>query len=144
MGSTPCSRFSFNDYAKLAIEQGASEQNVIIDAIGPETFTYRELVETIWRLMDKPWTMRDRQRMIISVSPGVGYAMAWVLGKLLGDIMVTRDEIEGMMQDLLVTNSPPVGETPLSEWVAAHSGTVGRRYASELARRKDRKRPYVP
>jgi len=35
------------DFAKLAVEQGASRENQIIDAIGPETFSYRELVRTI-------------------------------------------------------------------------------------------------
>ncbi|MFI5387044.1 MAG: SDR family oxidoreductase [Fimbriimonadales bacterium] len=124
------------DLAKLAVEQGASHENAIIDAIGPETFTYRELAETIGRLIGKP-------RRVISVSPQFGYAMGWVLGKLVGDVMITREEIEGLMQNLLLTDSPPAGETRLTEWVAEHSQEVGRRYASEMARRRDRRTAYA-
>ncbi|HTQ09998.1 MAG TPA: NAD(P)H-binding protein [Fimbriimonadaceae bacterium] len=123
------------DMANLAVEQGAESGNAIIDAIGPETFTYRELVQTIGRLIGKP-------RPIVSVPPGLAYAAAWVVGKLVGDVMITREEIEGLMQNLLLTDSPPAGETRLSEWVAAHSKEVGRRYASEMARRKNRARAY--
>ena len=36
-----------DDLAKLAVERGRSDQNCVIDAIGPETFTYRELVSRI-------------------------------------------------------------------------------------------------
>ena len=35
------------DYARLAIEQGQNTDNVIINAIGPETYSYRSLVEKI-------------------------------------------------------------------------------------------------
>jgi len=124
------------DLANLAVEQGASSENLIIDAIGPETFTYRELVRTIGRLIGK-------RRPVISVPPGLAYAMASAMGKLVGDVIVTREEIEGLMQNLLLTDSPPAGGTMLSEWVAAHSKEVGRHYASELARRRDRTRQYV-
>ncbi|MDR3692399.1 MAG: NAD(P)H-binding protein [Fimbriimonas sp.] len=124
-----------DDMAKLAIEQGSGSENAIVDAIGPETFTYRELVETIGRLIGKP-------RKIVSVPPALGYAIGCIIGKLVGDVMITREEIEGLMQGLLLTDSPSAGETMLSEWVAQHSNQIGRRYAGEVRRRKDRKSAY--
>jgi NADH dehydrogenase len=65
-----------------------------------------------------------------------------VLGKLVGDVMITRDEVEGLMADLLVTNSPPTGTTRLTEWVRKHAETLGKHYANELARRKNRQAAY--
>jgi NADH dehydrogenase len=50
--------------------------------------------------------------------------------------LITRQEIEGLMANLLYVNSPPAGETRLTDWAAAHADTLGRHYASELARRK--------
>ena len=77
-----------DDLAQLAVEQGRQTDNVIIDAIGPETFTYRGLVETVGEIIGK-------RRPIVSVPPSVGYVVGWVIGKLVGDVMITRDEIRG-------------------------------------------------
>ena len=124
-----------DDLAKLAVEQGQKTENCIIDAIGPETFTYRSLVEVIGNLIGK-------RRRIISVSPTLGYFFGWLVGKIAGDVTITRDEIEGLMADLLYTDSLPAGETKLTDWINENSSILGIRYASELARRKNRIEPY--
>jgi uncharacterized protein YbjT (DUF2867 family) len=124
-----------DDLAKLAVEQGGDTANRIVDAIGPETFTYRELVRQIGEIIGK-------RRAILSVPPGLGYWSGWLVGKCVGDVLITRAEIEGLMQGLLCTNSPPAGSTKLTEWARAHADTLGRHYASELARRRDRTRAY--
>ena len=123
------------DFADLAVGQGFEEENVIIDAIGPETFTFRGLVEQIGEIIGK-------RRPIISVSPEIGYRAAWFIGKMVGDVFLTREEIAGLMRDLLYTESPPAGQTKLTDWARAHAGELGVRYASELARRRDRTRSY--
>lgn len=120
-----------DDLAKLAVEHGESEEDEIINAIGPETFTYRELVTMIGEIIGK-------RRPIISVSPWAGHAVASMVGKWIGDVIVTREEIKGLMDDLLYVESPPTGTTKLSEWALEHRDTLGTHYASELARRKDR------
>ena len=56
--------------------------------------------------------------------------------------MITRDEITGLMNSLLYVDSPPVGKTKLTEWVKEHRDSLGRKYTSELARRKDRQSEY--
>jgi len=56
--------------------------------------------------------------------------------------MITRQEIEGLMQGLLCTDSPPAGQTRLTDWAREHADTLGQRYASELARRRDRQSAY--
>jgi len=120
-----------DDLAKLAVEQGREGGNRIIDAIGPETFTYRELVERIGRIIGKP-------RPVVSVPPAIGYLVGSLLGKLVGDVVITREEIDGLMAGLLCTSSPPTGETDLTEWAARHAETLGLRYASEMTRRRNR------
>jgi NADH dehydrogenase len=117
-----------DDLARLAVEQGACGENVVIDAIGPETFTYRELVQTIGRIIGK-------KRPIIAVPPVFGYAVGKLIGRLVGDVMITREEIEGLMEDLLFVDSPPAGTVRLTDWAQQHAATLGEHYASELARR---------
>jgi nucleoside-diphosphate-sugar epimerase len=124
-----------DDLAALAVEQGQGRENVVVNAIGPETFSYRELVATIGRLVGK-------QRPVVSVPPGFGYVVGWFLGRLVGDVVITREEIEGLMADLLYVDAPPAGSTALTEWVKTHADTLGRRYTSELARRKDQTSAY--
>ena len=124
-----------DDFARLAVEQGGGSNNAVIDAIGPETFTYRELVRAIGRIIGKP-------RPVVSVPPWFGYAVGWAVGKLVGDVTITRDEIGGLMADLLYVDSPPAGQTKLTDWAQQHADTLGHRYASELQRRINRTSHY--
>ena len=124
-----------DDLAKLAVEQGEKTENIIIDAIGTETFTYRELVREIGKAIGK-------KRLIVSIPPSIGYLMGLLVGKILKDVTITHDEIEGLMADLLYTSSPPAGQTRLTDWIKKHSSTVGMHYSSELARRKNRIEAY--
>jgi uncharacterized protein YbjT (DUF2867 family) len=124
-----------DDLAKLAVEQGQSRENKIIDAIGPETFTYRELVAEIGRIIGK-------KRPILSIPPSLGYAVGSLVGRIVDDVIITREEIEGLMADLLYVDSPPAGDTRLTEWAARHKETLGHNYTSELARRRNRQAAY--
>ncbi len=124
-----------DDLAGLAVEQGKETENRIIDAIGPETFTYRGLIEEIGKIIGK-------KRPIVSVPDPVGYFLGWVIGKMVGDVTITREEIMGLKAGLLYTDSPPAGNTRLTDWARENSSTLGMRYASELARRKNRVESY--
>jgi NADH dehydrogenase len=118
-----------DDLARLVVAQGQQRENQIIDAIGPETFTYREMVQTIGEII-------GRERPLLSIPPWLGYAVGWVMGKLVNDVIITRPEIEGLMADLLYVDSPPTGQTKLTEWAARHADELGYQYASELGRRQ--------
>lgn len=124
-----------DDLAKLAIEQGQSRENTTIDAIGPETFTYRELVKEIGKDIGK-------ERPIVSIPDSVGYFIGWIISKIVNDMIITKEEIDGLKSDLLYTSSPPTGKTKLTEWLRENSSTLGKRYVSELARRRNRMESY--
>lgn len=123
------------DLASLAAEMAASSENAVIDAIGPETFTYRELVEMIGRGI-------GCRRPVIGIPPNLGIAAGRLLGAIVRDVVITPEEVAGLMANLLVTTSPAAGHTALSDWVLEHRDSLGRRYSSELARRRDRRRSY--
>ncbi len=124
-----------DDLAALAVAATTSNDSITIDAIGPETFTYRELVQLVGRAI-------RHERPIVKISPSLGLFVSHALGVLVGDVIITREEIEGLMQNLLVTESPPAGTTALSQWAVDHREQLGRRYSSELARRRDRESSY--
>jgi NADH dehydrogenase len=57
-------------------------------------------------------------------------------GLVLRDVVLTREEIQGLMADLLHVDAAPTGATRLTDWARQHRGELGRHYASELARRR--------
>ncbi|MDR1958167.1 MAG: NAD(P)H-binding protein [Planctomycetaceae bacterium] len=118
------------DFAALAVDRGAQTGNQILQAIGPETFTYRELVGTISQIL------LGKKRPLFSIPDGVGLAVGRILGLFTGDVMITRAEIEGLKRNLLYVEAPPAGSTRLTDWLQEHRETVGKNYASELKRRK--------
>jgi NADH dehydrogenase len=123
------------DLAGAAVDQISRGTNETIDAIGPETYSYRELVQMIAREIGS-------HGLIVSMPPIVAYQAVRVLGWLVGDVINTRDEVRGLMQEKLYVRSHPLGTTKLSDWVRASRQDIGRRYASELQRRLDRSSAY--
>ncbi len=117
------------DLAELAVAAVDEERNTEIDAVGPEVFTYAEMVKLI---RDKIQT-----RCLALPAPGlVTYAVGRLLGVFLKDIILTRDEIKGLSAGLLESKSgaPPPAKTKLSEWLDRNGSELGRRYASEVNR----------
>ena len=83
------------------------------------------------------------RRPIVSVPPVLGWVTASIMGLVLRDVVLTRDEIGGLMAGLLATDAPPAGTTRLTDWARAHADSLGQRYFSELARRRNRSEEYA-
>lgn len=113
-----------DDYAALAVEQGGGRENVVIDAVGPETFTYRDLLKLLCRVM-------GLHRLILPLPPAAAWPGVWLMGKVVGDTIVTREEIAALMGDLLCTDSPPAGQIKLSDHLRDHAETLGRHYHND-------------
>jgi len=116
-----------DDVADLAVAAGQREENIATDAVGPEIFTFNELVRLIADVMGK-------KARVVHLAARVMYWMSLPMGLVLNDVMLTREEMEGLMANLLVSSDPPTGKIRLSEWLRANAGMVGRRYMSEVKR----------
>jgi uncharacterized protein YbjT (DUF2867 family) len=117
------------DMADLVVKAGQARNNEMFDAAGPDVFTFEALVRLIAAKL-------ERKILFTHVNPVLAFSMAKLIEPLLGDVLITRDEITGLMADLLISQSTPqgTGRTHLSTWLAEHASTVGKRYASEIAR----------
>jgi NADH dehydrogenase len=124
-----------DDLAQVAAASVSGDRDEVLEAIGPETFTYRELISRIGHAIGV-------KRPILSVSPGLGFWACRVVGLLVGDVVITREEIRGLMEGRLYVDAPPLGTTKLTEWLDHHRDTLGRCYTSEMARRVDRASEY--
>lgn len=118
------------DFAELAMNEAEESAPArIINAVGPETYSFRDT----WKLLAAAMGV---WRPVLPVPAWLGYLAARVLGYLVGDVMLTRDEIAGLSQDRLAVPGAAVGHRLLSRWVRENAAALGREYASELGRRQ--------
>lgn len=116
-----------DDLAALAIEAAGMDENIVWDAVGPEIFTFRQLVESIGSIIGHP-------RPLISVPPQLALAAARLISVFVRDVVLTPEEVDGLMADLLVSAEPPRCCTRLTDWLRENRDTAGKSYASELQR----------
>ena len=116
-----------DDLADIAVTAASESADLTVDAAGPETLTYEELVRNV----AKGIGARGRP---VHLSPSVALLLTRALGFLVRDVVLTRHEIGGLMAGLLVSESVPTGTTRFSDWLREHGDGLGRRYVSELAR----------
>ena len=115
------------DLAELAVSAAQQNDNLVVDAVGPETLTFEELVRLIAGSVGS-------SARVLHLNPGLALLLSGLTGRLLRDVVLTRDEIDGLMEELLVTQGPATGQTRLSEWLVQNAGTLGAGYSSELSR----------
>ena len=115
------------DVAEIAVSAAHQSDNVTLDATGPETITFEGLV----RLIANKIGSRAR---LIHVRPGLALFLSRLMGYAVRDVVLTRDEMEGLMANLLISEGPPMGQTRLSDWLEQNMGLIGVSYASELSR----------
>lgn len=115
------------DKADLVVSAGQRQDNQVVDAVGPDIFTFEELVRLIASVL-------QRRVILVHVRPSLAYYAAQVIEPFMRDVLITREEVAGLMADLLVSHEQPTGQTHLADWLREHRNSVGRKYASELAR----------
>jgi len=119
---------SVGDVASLALAGAPERRNRVVDAAGPEIFTFRNLIRTVARTI-------GRRALIVPAPPEMALRLSQLIGWAVKDVVLTRDEIHGLMAGLLVSRRPPTCPAALSIWLGENAHRVGRVYASELARR---------
>ena len=116
-----------DDLAELALDVGYAQDNILWDAVGPAIFTFEELVRLIGHTL-------GLNRGLLHVPPKLALTASQFLSLFVGDVMLTPEEVDGLMADLLVSSEPPRCKTHLADWLAANKDIVGKNYASELKR----------
>jgi uncharacterized protein YbjT (DUF2867 family) len=114
-----------DDVADLAVEGVYSKDNYVIDAVGPDIFTFKEMVGLIGEKI-------GAKRPLISIPPRLALFAAQFLSLFVNDVILTPEEVDGLIAGLLVSKDPPRGKTHLADWLEANKDKVGTKYASEL------------
>lgn len=116
-----------DDLASLALEAAAATADLTWDAVGPEIYSFEELVLAIRSAIG------SRTRLVHLPGP-VALAAAGVFGRVVGDVLLTGEELDGLSAGLLVSRDLPRGERRFSDWLGENGSWLGRRYLSEVGR----------
>jgi NADH dehydrogenase len=126
-GGYPVQPVHVQDLARICTGAANGAGDIVIDAAGPETMPFRNLVALVRAAV-------DTNSPILRIPPQLMAAAASVLGFLVGDVVLTGEEIRGLMAGLLISHEPPLGQIAFSQWLSEHATSVGRSYANELKR----------
>jgi uncharacterized protein YbjT (DUF2867 family) len=116
-----------DDLARLCATKGGERHDCIIDAVGPESPTFFELVTSIRNAVGS-------HARIVRVPPAVVPPLARLLGLALHDVLLTRDEFGAMASGLATTSGAATATTALSDWLIANASVLGLHYANEIDR----------
>jgi nucleoside-diphosphate-sugar epimerase len=126
-GSYKLSPVYVDDLAELAADAVYKKESYVWDAVGPDQFTFKEMAQLIG---DKV----HATRLLIPLPPLLALWAAQFLSLFVKDVMLTPEEVDGLMANLLISKEPPRCRTSLRNWLEENKNTVGKQYASELAR----------
>ena len=115
------------DVAEIATWAAEQSDNVTVDAAGPDTMYFSEMIESIAIAV-------GRHPRFVYLSPAMAIRAVNLIGRLMNDVTLNRPELEGLMNELLVSHERPRGTRRLDNWLLAGADTLGRVYASELDR----------
>ena len=114
-----------DDLARLMTDLGGGDTSVTVDAVGPQSLTFREMVTVIRAAVGS-------RAVVIPVPGSLIPPLSAALGLVLRDVLLTREEYQAMAEGLADSDGPPTGEIAFTDWVAKHGSDLGRRYANEL------------
>ena len=115
------------DVAELAVTAGLGTEPTILDAAGPDIFSFEELVRLVREAVGS-------HAAIVHGSPRLALGLSALTGKILRDTLVTRAELAGLMQGVLTSKAAPTGTRRFADWLGENTDSVGRGYVSERLR----------
>ena len=126
-GRYPVQPVHIDDLARICVQAAQAGSDVVLDAAGPQTLSFEELVRAIRRATGS-------RAPIVHLPPIAMTAVAHALGLLVRDVVLTSDEIKGLTAGLLVSHHAPRGRVSFTDWLDEHGDSLGQSYANELER----------
>jgi uncharacterized protein YbjT (DUF2867 family) len=117
------------DLAKVAADLGETDDNLVLDLAGPETFTFSEFVTQIKEAVGS-------HARLVAAPSGVVTVCAELAGRMLRDRLLTRDEL-GALTTSLLTCETATTESRFTDWLKTSATRLGNEYAHELKRNWD-------
>ena len=118
---------TLHDTACIISEMVEDQSCKEIDAAGPDIMSFRDYVRLVARAC-------HLKRPIISVPEGFALGFLQLIQPLLRDIILTREELLGLKQELLISHKAPLGKESIADWLKLHGNRLGYRYVNDIKR----------
>lgn len=115
------------DLAKLAAKAASSDENRVTPAAGPDVLSFTELIHFLAQAVGS-------RAHILHAQPQTALRLAKVLSVVLRDVLLTQEELSGLMEEHLFVGDNVVGATGFREWVKENVELLGMHYRNELRR----------
>lgn len=122
------------DVAEIAVTAGRANDNVTIDAAGPDILRFEELVRLLRQAVES-------RALLLKTPPMLALAGARVAGFIARDALLTREQLDDLRAELLVSHQPARATIRFTDWLPGQRGVLGLRYASARTRHQPRPSP---
>ena len=119
------------DVASIAVTAGLADGNITTDAAGPDILPFEDLVRLL------RYAVGSRS-VLVKTAPALALAGARVAGFIAKDALLTREQLDDLRSELLVSREPPLGRIRFTEWLPRQQAFLGLRYASAQTRHRPR------
>lgn len=123
-----------DDVAAIAVTAGVTDDNVAVDAAGPDILSFEELVRMLRRAVGS-------RSVLVETAPALALAGARVAAFIARDALLTREQLDDLRAELLISHEPPRGTIAFTEWLPRQQAFLGLRYASAQTRHRPRLSP---
>jgi NADH dehydrogenase len=130
---------TLNDMGRIIADAAESRENLKVDAAGPDILTYRDFLNLLAQACGvKP--------IFISAPNWAALAGIRLIEPLVGDVILTHEELLGLQQELLCSDKPPLGKESAVEWIKENGNRLGKVYANDVKRHfgSDASKPVIP
>ena len=117
---------TLTDNAGIIADCALATANQEIDAAGPETFTFRDYLGLLA-------TATGVRPLFIPTPNFVALAATSLLGLLLRDVVLAREELLGLQGELLTSSHSALGTESVRDWLLKNARSLGRRYVDDTA-----------
>lgn len=126
-GSYRLQPVTLDDTGRIIADAALAREDQDIDAAGPVTWTFREYVQLLSRAC-------RANAWIVGTPSWMALGALRMIEPLLGDVILTREELIGLQQELLVSHAPPLGAESVESWLMEHGPHIGKTYVNDVRR----------
>jgi uncharacterized protein YbjT (DUF2867 family) len=126
-GRYPIQPVHIDDIADLAVRVASLDEPMVVDAAGPDTYTFREFVALVREAIGS-------RALVLPMPVTVALLAARLIGLVVRDEVLRRDEVTELQAGLMRSTASPTGRIRLADWLAANADSLGRNWSNELDR----------
>ena len=104
--------------AAQQLAAGCQSENVIADGTRLKTFSFGDLLHLLASAVHiRIW--------LVHTPASLSFALTRLVGLLLRDVVLSREEVDGLMAGLLMSNPEPSSATRLKTWLHLNATNLG-------------------